>query len=88
MMIDGRGIFPLVCLSSIKTKSDADIFFLNTINGQFNAHDYNKDDNIDVLTLWRACPNIASGDDEDTMADAVGAKILTDKKVYMELMDL
>jgi len=88
MMIDGRGIFPLVCLSSIKDASQADTFFLNIINGQFNAHDYNKDKNIDVLSLWRACPNIASGDDEDSMADAVGAKILTDRKVYTELMDL
>lgn len=88
MMIDGRGVFPLVCLSSIKNTSEADVFFLNVINGQFNAHDYNKDANLDILTLWRACPNIASGDEEDSMADAVAAKILTDRKIYMELMDL
>ena len=58
------------------------------MNGDFNAHDYNKDKNVNVKALRKACPNITSGDDEDALADAISAKILTDKKIYEELMGL
>ena len=87
-MIDGRGVFPLVCLSNIRNTQQRDAFFLNIMNGDFNARDYNSDKNVDVKALRKACPNITSGEDEDAMATAVSMKILTDKKIYDELMDL
>ena len=87
-VIDGRGVFPLVCLSNIRNKQQQEAFFLNIINGEFNAHDYNSDKNVDVKALRKACPNITSGEDEDSMASAISAKILTDEKIYNELMDL
>lgn len=87
-MIDGRGVFPLVCLSNIRNAQQREAFFLNIINGDFNAHDYNSAKNVDVKALRKACPNITSGEDEDSMASAVSLKILTDKKIYNELMDL
>lgn len=87
-IIDGRGVFPLVCLSNIRNNQQREAFFLNIINGEFNAHDYNNDKNVDVKALRKACPNITSGEDEDSMATAVSMKILTDKKIYNELMDL
>lgn len=87
-MLDRRGMFPLVCLSSIKTASDRETFFVNVINGQFNSHDYNKDENANVKSLRMACPRIPSGDDEDAMAGAVSAEILTNKTVYNELTGL
>jgi carboxyl-terminal processing protease len=87
-ILDGRGVFPLVCLSNIRSNSQQQVFFLNVMNGDFNAHDYNKDKNVNVKALRKACPNITSGDDEDALADAISAKILTDKKIYEELMGL
>ena len=87
-MIDGRGVFPLVCLSNIRNTQQQDAFFINLLNGNFNARDYNSDKNVDVKALRKACPNIASGTDEDNMSSAVGMKILTDKKMYNELMGL
>ena len=87
-VIDGRGVFPLVCLSNIRNAQQREAFFLNIINGEFNARDYNSEKNVDVKALRKACPNITSGEDEDSMASAVSAKILTDKKIYNELMDL
>ena len=87
-VIDGRGVFPLVCLSNIRNTQQRVAFFLNIINGEFNARDYNSEKNVDVKALRKACPNITSGEDEDSMASAVSAKILTDKKIYNELMDL
>lgn len=86
--LDGRGVFPLVCLSNIRNIQHQDVFFMNVINGDFNAHDYNKDVRVDVNALRKACPKITSGIDEDTVSSAVGTKILTDKRVYQELMDL
>ena len=80
-IIDGRGVFPLVCLSNIRNNQQREAFFLNIINGEFNAHDYNNDKNVDVKALRKACPNITSGEDEDSMATAVSMKILTDKKI-------
>lgn len=86
--LDGRGVFPLVCLSNIRNESQQEVFFLNVINGEFNAHDYNKDKKVNVKALRKACPKITSGADEDNVATAVSVKILTDKQIYQELMDL
>lgn len=86
--LDGRGVFPLVCLSNIRNESQQEVFFLNVINGEFNAHDYNKDAKVNVKALRKACPKITSGADEDNVATAVSVKILTDKQIYQELMDL
>ena len=86
--LDGRGVFPLVCLSNIRNIQQQDVFFMNVINGDFNAHDYNQDTNVDIKALHKACPKITSGADEDAVASAVSIKILTDKQVYKELMDL
>ena len=86
--LDGRGVFPLVCLSNIRNESQQEVFFLNIINGEFNAHDYNKDTKVNVKALRKACPKITSGADEDNVATAVSVKILTDKQIYQELMDL
>lgn len=87
-VLDGRGVFPLVCLSNIRNTQQREAFFLNIINGDFNARDYNEKQDVDVKALRRACPSITNGDDEDTMASAVSVKILTDKKIYNELMGL
>ena len=87
-VLDGRGVFPLVCLSSIRSSAQMDTFFLNIMNGHFNAHDYNKDKDVNVKDLRKACPNITSGADEDAMAIAVAAEVLTNKRIYNELMDL
>jgi len=87
-VLDGRGVFPLVCLSNIRNESQQEVFFLNVLNGEFNAHDYNKDANVNVKALRKACPKIINGLDEDNISMAVSVKILTDKKIYKELMDL
>ena len=87
-IIDGRGVFPLVCLSNIRNTQQREAFFINILNGEFNAHDYNNDKNVNVKALQKACPKIINGEDEDSMAAAVSAKILTDRKIYDELMDL
>ena len=87
-VLDGRGVFPLVCLSNIRNESQQEVFFLNVMNGEFNAHDYNKDTNVNVKSLRKACPKITSGTDEDNVSMAVSVKILTDKQIYKELMDL
>ena len=87
-VLDGRGVFPLVCLSNIRNESQQEVFFLNVMNGEFNAHDYNKDTKVNVKSLRKACPKITSGTDEDNVSMAVSVKILTDKQIYKELMDL
>ncbi len=85
--LDGRGVFPIVCLSNIRNEQQRETFFLNVINGKFNSHDYNGDNNVDVRALRNACPKITSGTDEDALATSLSVKILTDKKIYNELMD-
>jgi carboxyl-terminal processing protease len=35
--IDGRGVFPLVCLSSIRGNDRPEAFFINDVNGHYNA---------------------------------------------------
>ena len=43
VFIDGRGVFPVVCLSNIRTGAQQSAFFINVINGDFRWHDYNAD---------------------------------------------
>ena len=86
--LDGRGVFPLVCLSNIRNEGQREVFLLNVINGEFSANDYNSRNDIDVKALRKACPNIVDGSDEDAMATAVSSKILTEKTIYNNLMDL
>ncbi len=87
-IIDGRGVFPIVCLSNIRSNQQQNAFFLNVINGDFNARDFNKEPDTDVNIIRRGCPTIASGADEDALSMAVSVQILTDKKIYNRLMDL
>ncbi|MDR0741556.1 MAG: PDZ domain-containing protein [Rickettsiales bacterium] len=86
-MIDGRGIFPLVCLSNIRTAEHQGAFFLNVINGDFRAKDFNRDVNISADTIRKGCPTITSGADEDILSTAVSVKVLTDRKIYNKLLD-
>ena len=85
--IDGRGIFPLVCLSNIRSADQQGAFFLNVINGDFRARDFNHDTKIAPETIRKGCPSITSGADEDNLSMAVSVKILTDKKVYSKLIN-
>ena len=84
--IDGRGVFPIVCLSNIRSSRQQNAFFLNVINNNFNARDFNKDVSIGVDDIRRGCPRITNGADEDSLSTAVAAKILTDKKIYNRLI--
>lgn len=84
--IDGRGVFPIVCLSNIRSSSQQNAFFLNVINNDFNAQDFNKNEDIDAADIRRGCPVITNGNDEDALSAAVSVKILTDKKVYNKLI--
>ncbi|MDW3024073.1 MAG: S41 family peptidase [Alphaproteobacteria bacterium] len=85
-IIDGRGIFPIVCLSNIRTNQQQDAFFLNVINNDFNAQDFNRDTSISAEQIRRGCPVIANGADEDAVSAAMAVKILTDRSVYDGLM--
>ncbi|MBD5389282.1 PDZ domain-containing protein [bacterium] len=85
--IEGRGIFPLVCLSNIRTDSQRDAFFLNVINNNFRAQDFNKSDDYGADDIRRGCPSIASGADEDVLSTAVAVKILTDPRLYQKLLN-
>lgn len=85
-MIDGRGVFPIVCLSNIRSTNQQNAFFLNVINNDFNAQDFNKNNDFSVEEIRKGCPTITSGADEDALSAAVSAKILTDKKVYNKLI--
>ncbi|MDR1361420.1 MAG: PDZ domain-containing protein [Rickettsiales bacterium] len=82
--LDGRGVFPLVCLSNIRNQQQQGAFFLNIINGDFRAQDFNAAE-PDVAAIRKGCPQITSGADEDAASAAVAVKILTDKKVYNKL---
>lgn len=84
--IDGRGVFPLVCLSNIRSSEQQGAFFLNVINGDFRAKDFNKETGVSGDTIRKGCPVITSGADEDALSAAVSVKILTDKKIYDKLM--
>lgn len=84
--IDGRGIFPIVCLSNIRSRSHQEAFFLNVVNNDFRAQDFNKVADVDPAEIRRGCPVITSGADEDALAMAVSVKILTDARVYSRLI--
>lgn len=84
--IDGRGLFPIVCLSNIRSSQQQNAFFLNVINDNFNARDFNREPNVKPEDIRRGCPVITSGADEDALAMAVSVNILTDKKVYDALL--
>lgn len=84
--IDGRGLFPIVCLSNIRTNQQQNAFFLNVINNDFNSQDFNKVPDVNPDDIRRGCPTITSGADEDAVATAVSVKILTDRKVYNRLI--
>ncbi len=84
-VIDRRGVFPIVCLSNIRTQQQQNAFFVNVVNNDFNMQDFNKKENINVDDVRRGCPVITSGADEDALSLAVAIKILTDKKVYNRL---
>ncbi len=86
--LDGRGVFPIVCLSNIRNSSQQNAFFLNVINNDFKSHDYNADLNVDAESIRRGCPVITSGEDEDLLARSVAVKILTDKQVYSRLLNM
>ena len=85
-VIDGRGIFPIVCLSNIRSVNQQNAFFLNGINNDFNSKDFNQEPDVDVDAIRRGCPVITSGADEDALSTAVAVKILTDEKVYNKLV--
>lgn len=84
--IDGRGIFPIVCLSNIRSSQQQQAFFLNVINNDFNVRDFNKEPDVSAAEIRRGCPVITSGADEDAVTTAVSVKILIDKKLYNNLM--
>ena len=84
--IDGRGVFPIVCLSNIRSSQQQNAFFLNVLNDDFNARDFNQEPDVSVADIRKGCPVIANGADEDALSMAVSAKILTDKKVYDALL--
>ena len=84
--IDGRGLFPIVCLSNIRTNQQQNAFFLNVINNDFNSQDFNKVPDVNPDDIRSGCPTITSGADEDAVATAVSVKILTDRKVYNRLI--
>ncbi|MCQ2574593.1 MAG: S41 family peptidase [Alphaproteobacteria bacterium] len=87
-VIDNRGVFPLVCLSNIRNASQQDAFFVNVLNGDFAARDFNKETTLNVKDVRKSCPVIVSGIDEDNVALGVSIKILTDDNIYNNLMDL
>ena len=84
--LDARGVFPIVCLSNIRSAKQQNAFFVNVVNNDFKIQDFNKDDKVNVEAVRRGCPVITSGDDEDMMSSAVAVKILTDKTVYSRLI--
>lgn len=85
-LIDGRGLFPIVCLSNIRTSQQQNAFFLNVINNEFNAQDFNNRSDVRADDVRKGCPVITSGADEDRLAMAVAVQILTDKKIYHRLV--
>lgn len=85
-VIDNRGVFPIVCLSSIRSNQQQSAFFINVVNNDFNMQDFNKKTDVPPADIRRGCPTITSGTDEDAVSLAVAVKILTDKKVYNKLL--
>ena len=58
------------------------------INNEFNARDFNREKNVKPESIRNGCPVITSGADEDLLTLSVASKILTDKKVYNNLLDI
>ncbi len=85
--LDGRGVFPIVCLSNIRNEIQQKAFFVNASNGDFNFKDFNIDMTTPVADIRKGCPQIKSGADEDALSDAISTKILIDQKVYNGLME-
>lgn len=85
-VIDERGVFPIVCLSNIRTGVQQHAFFINVINNDFRAQDFNKDASVEPEKIRKGCPVITSGEDEDLLSTAVAIQILSDKKVYHRLV--
>jgi len=83
--IDGRGFFPIVCLSNIRTSGQQDVFMVSVRNSDWQIRDFNNDGNI--LAARRGCPNISSGADEDSVTTAVAMDILHSGDVYTALLD-
>lgn len=88
IVLDGRGVFPIVCLSNIRSASQQSAFFLNVVNHDFRARDFNGDANVDAESVRRGCPTITSGEDEDLLSRSVAVQILTDGKVYNRLLNI
>jgi len=88
LVIDNRGVFPLICLSNIRNSAQQEAFFVNVLNGDFAAKDFNKEAKINVKEIRNSCPVIISGADEDNAALGISVKILTDTQIYNNLMDL
>ena len=88
IIIDGRGVFPIVCLSNIRTSQQQNAFFLNVINHDFRAKNFNGNNDVDVESIRRGCPTITSGEDEDLLSRSVAVKLLTDSKIYSRLLNL
>ena len=83
--IDGRGFFPIVCLSNIRTSDQQDVFMVSVRNSEWTVRDFNQDG--DIRAARRGCPNITSGQDEDNVATAVAMDILLNGDVYKILRD-
>ncbi|MDR1071900.1 MAG: S41 family peptidase, partial [Rickettsiales bacterium] len=84
-VIDGRGFFPTVCLSNIRTIAQKDVFLVGVKNHEWNKRDFNAEESTDVKAIRKGCPNIKSGADEDNAAAAVAMDILTSGDVYKRL---
>ena len=85
--LDGRGVFPLICLSNIRNVQQQNATFLNIINGDFKYQDFNTELDTPADDIRRGCPSVTSGEDEDTMSSAVSMQILADPKIYRRLLN-
>lgn len=84
--IEGRGIFPMVCLSNIRSDQQQGAFFINVLNGDFRVQDFNLKTDVPASDIKKGCPVITSGVDEDLLSTGVSVKILTDQKIYEKLL--
>jgi hypothetical protein len=75
-----------VCLSNIRNTEQREAFFVNVTNSNFGGRDFNRED-IDPDAIRRGCPAIRSGADEDNVAAAVATRVLTDARIYGELIN-
>jgi len=82
--IDGRGFFPLVCLSNIRNSDHKEVFLVNVRNHDWKEQDFNGEE-FDAKTVRKGCPNISSGSDEDAVSQAVAMDLLTSRAAYNNL---